>query len=49
MENKINPCAIWNISKSEFIKWLINPRMIIVGIMLVFRTHRIYADRPKCY
>lgn len=34
--NRINLRAIWNTARSEFIKWITNPRIIIVGVMLVF-------------
>lgn len=34
--NRINLRAIWNTARSEFIKWVTNPRIIIVGVMLVF-------------
>lgn len=35
MANKIKPRAVWNIAQGELIKWLINPRIIIFGLLLV--------------
>lgn len=36
MGNKLKLYAIWNIAKSEFIKWITNPRIIIAGVLIVF-------------
>lgn len=36
MENKLKLYAIWNVAKSEFIKWITNPRIIIAGVLIVF-------------
>lgn len=36
MAHKIRPISIWNIAKSEYVKWITNPRIVIVGILLVF-------------
>lgn len=34
--NKINLRAVWNVARCEYIKWITNPRMILVGVLLVF-------------
>lgn len=34
--NRINLSAIWNTARSELIKWMTNPRVIIIAVMLVF-------------
>lgn len=36
MLHRIKPFSIWNIAKGEYIKWITNPRIITVGILLVF-------------
>lgn len=36
MGNKLKLYAIWNVAKSEFIKWITNPRIIIAGVLIVF-------------
>lgn len=36
MGSKFSIRAIWNTARCEFIKLITNPRIIIVGIMLVF-------------
>lgn len=36
MAHKIRPISIWNIAKSEYVKWITNPRIVTVGILLVF-------------
>lgn len=36
MGNKIKFRAIWNVAISEFIKWITNPRIIMVGVLIVF-------------
>lgn len=44
MGNKISIRSIWNVALSEFIKWITNPRLIILGVLLVFV--RSYAVAP---
>lgn len=34
--NKISLRAVWNVARCEYSKWIINPRMILVGVLLVF-------------
>lgn len=34
--NKIKLRAVWNVARSEYSKWITNPRMILVGVLLVF-------------
>ncbi len=36
MGNKLKLYAIWNVAKSEFIKWITNPRIIRAGVLIVF-------------
>lgn len=36
MGNKLKLYAIWNVAKSEFIKWITNPRIIIAGVLIMF-------------
>ena len=36
MPFSIKPRSVWNIAKSEYIKWITNPRIVTVGILLVF-------------
>lgn len=36
MVHKNRMHSIWNIAKAEYIKWITNPRIIIVGILLTF-------------
>ncbi|MGN1276112.1 MAG: hypothetical protein ACI4UK_03880 [Floccifex sp.] len=36
MGNKIKLHAIWNVARSEFVNWITNPRIIIVGVLIVF-------------
>ncbi len=36
MANKIKRKAIFVIAQSEYVKWITNPRIIIVGVLLVF-------------
>ncbi len=36
MGNKLKLYAIWIVAKSEFIKWITNPRIIIAGVLIVF-------------
>lgn len=36
MLHSIKPRSIWNIAKGEYIKWITNPRIVTVGILLVF-------------
>lgn len=34
--NKISLRAVWNVARCEYSKWITNPRMILVGVLLVF-------------
>lgn len=34
--NKISLRAVWNVARCEYVKWITNPRMILVGVLLVF-------------
>ncbi len=34
--NKISLRAVWNVARCEYCKWITNPRMILVGVLLVF-------------
>lgn len=36
MGTKINLRTIWTTARAEYIKWLLNPRIIIVAVMMVF-------------
>ena len=36
MAHNIRPISIWNIAKGEYVKWVTNPRIVTVGILLVF-------------
>ena len=36
MAHKIKLCSIWNIAKSEYIKWVTNPRIVTIGILITF-------------
>ena len=34
--NRLNLRGVWNVARSEYSKWITNPRMILVGVLLVF-------------
>ena len=34
--SKISFRAVWNVARCEYIKWITNPRMILVGVLIVF-------------
>ncbi len=34
--NKLSFRAVWNVARCEYVKWITNPRMILVGVLLVF-------------
>lgn len=36
MENRVKIRSIWNTACGEYIKWVTNPRMIIIGVLIVF-------------
>lgn len=36
MENKLRLCAVCNTARCEYVKWITDPRMTVVGILLVF-------------
>lgn len=34
--NRVNLRAAWNVARCEYRKWITNPRMILVGVLLIF-------------
>lgn len=36
MGNKIRWKSVWSVAKIEYIKWITNPRIIILGVLLIF-------------
>lgn len=36
MENRVKIRSIWNTARGEYIKWVTDPRMIIIGVLIVF-------------
>lgn len=44
MVHKMKLRAVWSIAKAEYIKWVTNPRVVTVGILLVFI--RSFAVQP---
>ena len=36
MVSKIRVNAVWNVAKTEFVKWITNPRMIILAVFIFF-------------